>query len=130
MRFPAKRLRTGLPVDEALSLAQEAASNPEWMHDLIAISSERVSGTASRKASWIIRHAAMIDAKCVQGRGRDLMDAVDASMDPSVHRELLKASGVPLSEEVREVWTERGATAETPPLARFLSKQIAHCKFQ
>lgn len=101
------------------------------------------------------------------------MDAVDASMDPSVHRELLKAlleapkgelrafgqelyelglglcadrtlpvalvhvgvqilkaSGAPLGEEVREVWTERGATAETPPLARFLSKQIAHCKFQ
>lgn len=38
---------------------------------------------------------------------------------------LLHASGLPLGEEVAQVWRERGAQAETAPLARFLSKQLA-----
>ena len=38
---------------------------------------------------------------------------------------LLHASGMPLGEEVALVWRERGAKAETAPLARFLSKQLA-----
>lgn len=42
--------------------------------------------------------------------------------------QLLYASGVPLGEEVAEVWRERGSNAETAPLARFLSKQLANMK--
>ena len=38
---------------------------------------------------------------------------------------LLHASGQTLGEEVALVWRERGAQAETAPLARFLSKQLA-----
>ena len=96
------------------------------------------------------------------------MDAVDASSDASVHRELLKAlleapqqelqamgeelydlglglcaddtmpvamvhvgvlllhaSGLKLGSEVTEVWRDRGQTAKTAPLARYLSKQLA-----
>ena len=37
---------------------------------------------------------------------------------------LLHASGEPLGAEVAEVWRERGANAETAPLARFLAKQL------
>ena len=38
---------------------------------------------------------------------------------------LLHASGLKLGSEVGEVWRERGQTAKTAPLARFLSKQLA-----
>jgi len=38
--------------------------------------------------------------------------------------QLLHASGLQLGEEVADVWRERGAHAETAPLARFLAKQL------
>ena len=38
---------------------------------------------------------------------------------------LLHALGLKLGSEVGEVWRERGQTAKTAPLARFLSKQLA-----
>ncbi|MDG1674629.1 MAG: hypothetical protein P8H88_04205 [Flavobacteriales bacterium] len=38
--------------------------------------------------------------------------------------QLIHASGLPWNEEVADVWRERGARAETVPLARFLSKQL------
>ena len=38
--------------------------------------------------------------------------------------QLLHASGLPLGDDVAEVWRERGAHAETGPLARFLNKQL------
>lgn len=39
--------------------------------------------------------------------------------------QLLTASGSDLGEEVREVWRERGTSAQTAPIARFLSRQLA-----
>jgi hypothetical protein len=39
--------------------------------------------------------------------------------------QLLTASGCDLGEEVREVWRERGTSAQTAPIARFLSRQLA-----
>lgn len=168
MSFPEARLNTGLPATEAKDLAKETAAHAEWMIDLIRISSRPEGGTVPRKASWVLRHAALFDATCVQGQVRPILDAVDASSDASVHRELLKAlleapqhelhalgeelydlglglcaddampvamvhvgvlllhaSGLKLGEEVVEVWRERGQTAKTAPLARFLSKQLA-----
>ena len=42
--------------------------------------------------------------------------------------QLLHASGMSLGEDVADVWRERGANAETVPLARFLSKQLEAMK--
>ena len=41
-----------------------------------------------------------------------------------VGAQLLTASGCDLGEEVQDVWRERGASAQTAPLARFLSRQL------
>lgn len=168
MSFPEARLQTGLPVKEAKAFAKETTAHPEWVHDLIRISARPDGGTVPRKASWVLRHAALFDANCMRGQARSILDAVDASPDASVHRELLKAlleapqqelhaigeelyalglglsaddtmpvamvhvgvlllhaSGLKLGSEVVEVWRERGQTAKTAPLARFLSKQIS-----
>lgn len=171
MSFPEARLRTGLPAEEAKRLARETAQNPEWILDLLRISSQREGGTLPRKASWVLRHAALCDSSILLGHGSSILRAVDESEDSSVHRELLKAlkelpaselktigqelydlglglcadtslpvamvhvgvqllhaSGMSLGEEVAEVWRERGANAETVPLARFLSKQLLAMK--
>ena len=168
MSFPEARLFTGLPATEAKAFAQETTAHPEWVLDLIRISSRPDGGTIPRKAAWVLRHAALLDAKCIEGQARSILDAVDASSDASVHRELLKAlleapqqelhamgeelydlglglcaddtmpvavvhvgvlllhaSGLKLGSEVTEVWRDRGQTAKTAPLARFLSKQLA-----
>lgn len=167
MRFPEARLRTGLPAEEAKRLARETIHHPDWVHDLILISSQPEGGTIPRKASWVLRHAALYDKSVVVGHGAAILRAVDQSQDTSVHRELLKslvelpaaelnsmgedlydlglglcadtslpvamvhvgvqllhASGMSLGEDVADVWRERGANAETVPLARFLSKQL------
>ena len=68
--------------------------------------------------------------------GEDLYDlglglCADASLPVAmvhVGVQLLQASGLPLGEEVAEVWRERGTNAETAPLARFLSKQLEAMK--
>ena len=168
MSFPEARLFTGLPATEAKALAKKTTAHPEWVLDLIRISSRPDGGTVPRKASWVLRHAALLDANCIQGQARSILNAVDASSDASVHRELLKAlleapqqelhamgeelhdlglglcgddtipvamvhvgvlllyaSGLKLGSEVVEVWRDRGQTAKTAPLARFLSKQLA-----
>ena len=41
---------------------------------------------------------------------------------------LLHASSLPLGEEVVEVWRDKGRSAPTQPLARFLAKQLAALK--
>lgn len=160
-------MRTGLPAEEAKRLARETIHHPDWVHDLILISSQPEGGTIPRKASWVLRHAALYDKSVVVGHGAAILRAVDQSQDTSVHRELLKAlvelpaaelnsmgedlydlglglcadtslpvamvhvgvqllhaSGMSLGEDVADVWRERGANAETVPLARFLSKQL------
>lgn len=91
MSFPEARLRTGLPATEAKAFAKETTRHPEWVTDLIRMSSEPEGGTVPRKASWVLRHAALADNNCVRGHARSILDAVDASQDVSVHRELLKA---------------------------------------
>lgn len=171
MGFPEQQLRTGLPAEEAKLLAQEVTLHPEWANDLIEFASHPQGGTVARKASWVLRHAALHDKSVLAGHGFAILRAVDQSQDASVHRELLKAlvelpaaeltsmgedlydlglglcadtslpvamvhvgvqllhaSGMPLGEEVAEVWMERGAKAETAPLARFLSKQLEAMK--
>ena len=171
MTFPEDRLRTGLPATEAKAFARDTVRNPAWVDDLIRIASDPQGGTVPRKASWVLRHAALGDPAVVKGKAVDILDAVDESPDPSVHRELLKAllevdpaelarlgedlydlglglcadeampvamvhvgvlllhaSQKPLGQEVAEVWATRGAHAETAPLARFLSKQLAALK--
>jgi hypothetical protein len=168
MNFPEARLCTGLPVNEAKALAREATEHQEWVSDLIRISSRPEGGTIPRKSSWVLRHAALLDANCIEGHARSILDAVNTSQDSSVHRELLKAlleasphelqamgedlhelglglcaddtmpvamvhvgvlllhaSGLKLGSEVAEVWRERGQTAKTASLARFLSWQLA-----
>ena len=168
MSFPEARLQTGLPATEAKAFAKETTAHPEWVIELIDISSRPDGGTVPRKAAWVLRHAALFDANCIQGQVRSILAAVDASPDVSVHRELLKAlleappdelhavsedlydlglglcaddtmpvamvhvgvlllhaSGLKLGQEVVEVWRERGQTAKTAPLARFLSKQLS-----
>ena len=168
MSFPEARLFTGLPAAEAKACAKETTAHPEWVLDLIRISSRPDGGTVPRKASWVLRHTALLDSNCIHGHVRSILDAVDASSDASVHRELLKAlleapqqelhamgeelydlglglcaddtmpvamvhvgvlllhaSGFKLGAEVAEVWRDRGQTAKTAPLARFLSKQLA-----
>lgn len=91
MRFPEDRLRTGLPAEEAKRLARETAHHPDWVHDLILISSQPKGGTIPRKASWVLRHAALYDKSVLVGHGAAILRAVDQSPDASVHRELLKA---------------------------------------
>ena len=173
MTFPEERLRTGLPATEAKAFAQDTVRNPAWVDELIRIASNPDGGTVPRKASWVLRHAALGDPAVVKGKAGDILDAVDESQDPSVHRELLKAllevdpaelaglgedlydlglglcadegmpvamvhvgvlllhaSQKPLGQEVAEVWATRGAHAETAPLSRFLSKQLAALKQQ
>lgn len=168
MTLPEDRLRTGLPVTEAKTFARDTVRKPAWVDELIRIASNPQGGTVPRKASWVLRHAALSDPVVVKGKGTDILDAVNESQDPSVHRELLKAllevdptelarlgedlydlglglcadegtpvamvhvgvlllhaSQKPLGQEVAEVWSRRGAHAETAPLARFLSKQLA-----
>ena len=91
MSFPEARLFTGLPAPEAKAFAQETTAHPERVLDLIRISSRPDGGTVPRKSAWVLRHAALLDAKCIEGQARSILDAVDASSDASVHRELLKA---------------------------------------
>ncbi len=91
MRFPEDSLRTGLPVEEVQRLAQKAAIRPDWIADLIEISGRPQGGTASRKASWILRHVARLDTTCIAHQSQALLRAIDQSGDPRVHRELLKA---------------------------------------
>jgi hypothetical protein len=91
MSFPEERLRTGLPAEEAKHLAYETARHPDWVQDLLRISSHAKGGTVPRKASWVLRHAALCDKSVIQGHGASILRAVDQSTDASVHRELLKA---------------------------------------
>ena len=91
MGFPKQQLRTGLPADEAKRLARETADHPDWVHDLIVISAQSKGGTIPRKASWVLRHAALYDKSVLVGHGAAILRAVDQSQDASVHRELLKA---------------------------------------
>lgn len=91
MSFPEERLRTGLPAAEAKQLAHETARHPDWVQDLLRISSHPKGGTVPRKASWVLRHAALCDKSVIQGHGASILSAVDQSADASVHRELLKA---------------------------------------
>lgn len=91
MSFPEERLRTGLPAAEAKQLAHETARHPDWVQDLLRISSHPKGGTVPRKASWVLRHAALCDKSVIQGHGASILRAVDQSADASVHRELLKA---------------------------------------
>ena len=91
MRFPEARLRTGLPAEEAKRLARETIHHPDWVHDLILISSQPEGGTIPRKASWVLRYAALYDKSVVVGHGAAILRAVDQSQDTSVHRELLKS---------------------------------------
>lgn len=171
MTFPEDRLRTGLPATEAKAFARDTSHHPAWVDDLIRIASDPKGGTVPRKASWVLRHAALEDPTVVQAKAEDILEAVDKSQDPSVHRELLKAlleiepselarlgedlydlglglcadksmpvamvhvgvlllhaSQKPLGQEVADIWAARGTHAETAPLARFLSKQLAALK--
>ena len=168
MTFPEDRLRTGLPATEAKAFAKDTVRNPAWVDELIRMAADPQGGTVPRKASWVLRHAALEDPATLRGRAVDILDEVDESQDPSVHRELLKAlleidsselaklgedlydlglglcadeglpvamvhvgvlllhaSQRPLGQEVAEVWATRGAQAQTAPMARFLSKQLA-----
>ena len=106
MSFPEARLFTGLPATEAKAFAKETTAHPEWVLDLIRISSRSDGGTVPRKASWVLRHAALLDASCIQGQARSILDAVDASPDTSVHRELLKALLEAPEEELQAVGEE------------------------
>ena len=91
MTFPEERLRTGIPATEAKAFARATVRNPAWVDELIRIASNPLGGTVPRKASWVLRHAALGDPAVVKGKGMNILDAVDESQDPSVHRELLKA---------------------------------------
>ena len=91
MTFPEDRLRTGLPATEAKAFARDTIRNPAWVDELIRMASNPEGGTVPRKASWVLRHAALGDPAVVKGKAVDILDAVDESQDPSVHRELLKA---------------------------------------
>jgi hypothetical protein len=91
MSFPEARLRTGLPAEEAKQLARETAQHPDWVQDLVRISAQPEGGTVPRKASWVLRHAALHDNSVLAGQGAALLRAVDQSRDVSVQRELLKA---------------------------------------
>ena len=106
MTFPEARLRTGLPAVEAKAFAKEASSHPEWVEELIRISSDPDGGTVPRKAAWVLRHAALHNPACVADRGVALLDAVDDSQDTSVHRELLKALLEAPEEELRRLGPE------------------------
>jgi hypothetical protein len=119
MSFPEARLRTGLPAEEAKGMARETAHHPDWVLDLLRISGQPKGGTIPRKASWVLRHAALYDL----GLGLCADTTLPVAM-VHVGVQLLHASGMPLGEEVAEVWRERGAHAETAPLARFLAKQL------
>ena len=106
MTFPEARLRTGLPAVEAKAFAKEASSHPEWVEELIRISSYPDGGTVPRKAAWVLRHAALHNPACVAYRGVALLDAVDDSQDTSVHRELLKGACWKLQRRSSDVWAQ------------------------
>ena len=91
MTFSEDRLRTGLSATETKAFARDTVRNPAWVDELICIASNPQGGTVPRKASWVLRHAALGDPFVVKGKGVDILDAVDESQDPSVHCELLKA---------------------------------------
>ena len=58
---------------------------------MIRIASDPNGGTVPRKASRVLKHAALGDPTVVKDKAVDILDAVDESQDPSVHSELLKA---------------------------------------
>ena len=70
MTFPEDRLRTGLPATEAKAFAQDTVRNPAWVDELIRIASNPDGGTVPRKASWVLRHAALGDPCRGEGQGR------------------------------------------------------------
>ena len=89
--FPRGQVVRAFRPRRPASLRPGTTAHPEWVLDLIHISSRPDGGTVPRKAAWVLRHAALLDAKCIEGQARSILDAVDASSDASVHRELLKA---------------------------------------
>ena len=84
-------MRTGLPATKAKAFSKDTLRNPAWVDDLIRIASDPIGGTVPRKASWVLRHAALGDPAVVKDKAVDILDAVDEFQYPSVHHELLKA---------------------------------------
>ena len=72
MTFPEVRLRTGLPAVEAKAFAKEASSHPEWVEELIRISSDPDGGTVPERQHgcfgtppFTIRHVwQVVECRC------------------------------------------------------------------
>ena len=76
MTFPEDRFRASLPATEAKVFARDTVSNPAWVDELIQISFDPNGGNVPRKASWVLRHAALGDPAVVKGKAVDILDAV------------------------------------------------------
>lgn len=91
-------LRRGVPIDEVKAAARATAADPRSIQALLGLLVHLSSfiRIQCQKAAWILHHAFQLDERAFLPLRAELGRALDATVDPSALRELLKVLASPL----------------------------------
>ena len=91
-------LRRGVPIDEVKAAARATAADPRSIQALLGllVHPSSFSRIQCQKAAWILHHAFQLDERAFLPLRAELGRALDATVDPSALRELLKVLASPL----------------------------------
>lgn len=81
-------LVTGLGIAEVIALADYATEDETWVPALLEACKH--SKPKNRKAAWVLHHIFLRHPRLIEPQVAQIIEALDASEDGSVHRELLK----------------------------------------
>jgi hypothetical protein len=81
-------LVTALGIAEVVSLADYATEDETWVPTLLEACKH--SKPRNRKAAWVLHHIFLRHPRFIEPKVEQIISALDASEDGSVHRELLK----------------------------------------
>jgi len=81
-------LVTGIGITEVVALADYATEDATWVPALLEAC--KLSKPKNRKAAWVLHHIFLRHPRFIEPQVAQIIGALDASNDGSVHRELLK----------------------------------------
>ena len=83
-----EELVTALGIAEVIALADYATEDATWVPALLEACKH--PKPRNRKAAWVLHHIFLRHPRFIEPNVKQLIEALDASEDGSVHRELLK----------------------------------------
>ena len=83
-----EELVTALGISEVIALADYATEDATWVPALLEACKH--PKPRNRKAAWVLHHIFLRHPRFIEPNVKQLIEALDASEDGSVHRELLK----------------------------------------